>query len=217
MDLGGFKRAGHPPSLVAAFLHFDVSFMCWVMLGALGVAISESFGLSASEKGLMVAVPLLAGSAFRLIVGPLADRYGPRRVGICSLTLTTLPLLWGWLAMTTYSQALGVGVLLGVAGASFAVSLPLASRWYPREHQGLAMGIAGAGNSGTIIAALCAPCLAEQHQPAPQGHARGRRARPRQAGRRLRASTCRCSRGRRRSSRRCAAPMTAGATSIASR
>ena len=53
------------------------------------------------------------------------------------------------------------GFFLGIAGASFAVALPLASRWYPPEYQGLAMGIAGAGNSGTLLATLFAPRLAE--------------------------------------------------------
>jgi MFS transporter, NNP family, nitrate/nitrite transporter len=37
----------------------------------------------------------------------------------------------------------------------------LASRWYPPRHQGLAMGIVGAGNSGTVLASLFAPRLAE--------------------------------------------------------
>jgi NNP family nitrate/nitrite transporter-like MFS transporter len=50
--------------------------------------------------------------------------------------------------------------MLGVAGASFAVVLPLASRWYPPERQGLVMGIAAAGNSGTVVANLVAPRVA---------------------------------------------------------
>lgn len=161
MHLSDFRRSGHTPSLVAAFLHFDVSFACWVLLGALGVSIASSFELTASQKGLMVAVPLLAGAGFRIVIGVLADRVGPRRVGIATLALTTVPLLYGWLGMSSLREALAVGVLLGVAGASFAVSLPLASRWYPSEHQGLAMGLVGAGNSGTIVATLFAPRLAE--------------------------------------------------------
>ncbi|KPC99792.1 Nitrate transporter [Geobacillus sp. BCO2] len=56
-----------------------------------------------------------------------------------------------------------LGFLLGVGGASFAVALPLASRWYPKEYQGLAMGIAGAGNSGTVLATLFGPRLAEAY------------------------------------------------------
>ena len=75
--------------------------------------------------------------------------------------IVMIPLLWAWLAGNSLSQMMSLGVLLGVAGGSFAVALPLASRWYPPEHQGLAMGIAGAGNSGTILATLFAPRLAQ--------------------------------------------------------
>lgn len=162
MATTGFRRAGHPPSLAAALIHFDVSFMCWVLVGALGAYIADDLGLSPTQKGLMVAVPPLGGAAFRLLLGPLADRVGLKPLGLGTLGFTALPLAWGWLGATTYVEVLGVGLLLGVAGASFAVALPLVSRWYPPEHQGLALGIAGAGNSGTVIAALAAPRLAEQ-------------------------------------------------------
>lgn len=163
MRFSEFRRAGHAPSLLAALIHFDVSFMAWVMLGALGAFIGEDLGLSAGAKGLLVAVPLLAAAFFRVLLGCLGDRFGPRRVGLISMTVVLAPLLYGWLAADAYGELLGVGLLLGVAGASFAISLPLASRWYPAEHQGLAMGIAGAGNSGTVITTLAAPRLAEAY------------------------------------------------------
>jgi NNP family nitrate/nitrite transporter-like MFS transporter len=147
--------------LFSAFLYFDVSFTVWVLLGALGTFIAEDLGLSASQKGLMTATPLLAGSAFRLVLGPLSDHIGSRRAGLIGLVLTLVPLLFGWLFANTLPEVMLVGLMLGVAGASFAVALPLASRWYPPEHQGLAMGIAGAGNSGTVVAALIAPRLAQ--------------------------------------------------------
>lgn len=162
MATKGFRQAGHAPSLAAALVHFDVSFMCWVLVGALGAYIASDLGLSPTQKGLMVAIPPLGGAVFRLILGPLSDRVGIKRLGLISLGLTFVPLAWGATLATTYTHVLGVGLLLGVAGASFAVALPLASRWYPPEHQGLALGIAGAGNSGTVIAALAAPRLAEQ-------------------------------------------------------
>jgi NNP family nitrate/nitrite transporter-like MFS transporter len=162
MDLTALRRTGHAPSLAAALLHFDVSFMAWVLLGALGAYIGEDLGLSASAKGLMVAVPLLSAAAFRVALGLLGDRYGPRRVGIASMGVVVAALLLGWLGATSYGALLGVGVLLGVAGASFAIALPLAGRHYPPRHQGLAMGIAGAGNSGTVLTTLAAPRLAEQ-------------------------------------------------------
>src|SRR5688572_29200559 len=109
----------------------------------------------------MVALPPLGGAAFRLLLGSLADRVGMKRTGLVSMGVTLVPLAWGGLAGGTYAQVLGIGLLLGIAGASFAVALPLVSRWYPPEHQGLALGIAGAGNSGTVVAALAAPRIAE--------------------------------------------------------
>ena len=149
MNLREFRHAGHLPSLLCAFLYFDVSFMVWVLLGALANSIIPSFGLSDSEKGLMVAVPILGGAVLRLVLGVLTDHWGARRTGIVGLILTVVPLLLGWLWVNSFAQLLVVGLLLGVAGASFAAALPLASRWYPPKFQGLAMGIAGAGNSGT--------------------------------------------------------------------
>jgi MFS transporter, NNP family, nitrate/nitrite transporter len=151
---------GHKPTVFAAFLHFDLSFMIWVLLGALGVSISESLELGAAQKGLMVAIPILSGSLMRIPLGLLSDRFGGRRVGIAMLLALFVPLLVGWQAGTSLGVLFGVGLMLGVAGASFAVVLPLASRWYPPERQGLVMGIAAAGNSGTVVANLVAPRVA---------------------------------------------------------
>jgi NNP family nitrate/nitrite transporter-like MFS transporter len=163
MQVKEFRKAGHTPSLVAALVHFDVSFMVWTILGALGIYIAEDLGLSAGQKGLLVATPLLAAAVARIAMGILADRFGPKRVGSISMLVVLAPLAYGWLAADSLSHLLGVGILLGVAGGSFAVSLPLASRWFPPQYQGLAMGIAGAGNSGTVICTLAAPRLAEQY------------------------------------------------------
>jgi NNP family nitrate/nitrite transporter-like MFS transporter len=161
MKVSEFRKAGDTPSLVAALVHFDVSFMVWVMLGALGAYIAEDLALSASAKGLLVAVPLVSAAVFRVLLGVLGDRFGPKRVGTVSMAVVLAPLALGWLGPASYGSLVAVGLLLGVAGASFAISLPLASRWYPPRHQGLAMGIAGAGNSGTVLTTLFAPRLAE--------------------------------------------------------
>jgi NNP family nitrate/nitrite transporter-like MFS transporter len=156
-----FRKSGHPQTLFSAFLYFDISFMIWVLLGALGVFIAQEFGLTATEKGLMVAIPILSGALLRIPVGMLVDHLGPKKTGMVGMGITAFPLLWGWSAASTMSEIYLMGLLLGVAGASFAVALPLAGRWYPPRYQGLAMGIAGAGNSGTVLAALLAPRLAE--------------------------------------------------------
>jgi NNP family nitrate/nitrite transporter-like MFS transporter len=151
---------GHTPTLAACFLHFDVSFMLWVLLGALGVYIAEGIGLGPSQKALVVAIPILSGSLLRVPLGLLSDRFGGKRVGTIMLACLYGPLTLGWLAGDTLTDLIAIGALLGVAGASFAVALPLASRWYPPEKQGLAMGIAAAGNSGTVVTNLVAPRLA---------------------------------------------------------
>ena len=134
--------------------------MVWVLLGALANSIAPDLGLSDAQKGLLVAVPLLGGAVLRIVLGVLSDHVGGRRAGLIGLVATVVPLLLGWLWATSFSQLIVVGLLLGVAGASFAVALPLASRWYPPQYQGLAMGIAGAGNSGTALATFFAPRLA---------------------------------------------------------
>ena len=161
MSLKSFMKAGNPPTLFAAFLYFDLSFMVWVLLGPLAVLMAKDLHLDAAEKGLMVAVPTLAGAALRVVMGVLVDHLRPRRAGIIAqvLVLAGLALAW-FLGIHSFAQALLLGVVLGMAGASFAVALPLASRWYPPEHQGTALGIAGAGNSGTVLASLFAPALA---------------------------------------------------------
>lgn len=161
MNLRDFRRAGHTPTLFSSFLYFDTSFMVWVLLGALANSIVPEFGLSDSQKGLMVAVPLLGGAMLRLALGVLTDHIGARCTGILGMALTVIPLLMGWLWADSFSKVLLMGLLLGVAGASFAAALPLASRWYPPRYQGLAMGIAGAGNSGTALATCFGPRLAQ--------------------------------------------------------
>lgn len=163
MDKKSFAKSGHIPTLISAFLYFDISFMVWVLFGPMTPFIAESLHISATQKGLLTAIPLLGGSFFRPILGLLADRIGGRRTGLIGLSLTLVPLVMGWMFATQLWQLYAVGFLLGIAGASFAVALPLAGRWYPPEHQGLAMGIAGAGNSGTLIATLFGPRLAQHY------------------------------------------------------
>jgi NNP family nitrate/nitrite transporter-like MFS transporter len=160
MSLTDFRRAGHWPTLLAAFLYFDVSFCVWYVLGPLANFVSEDLRLSATQTGLLVATPLLAGAVLRLVMGVLTDHVGPRRAGLVGICLTFVPLLVGWLLAASLGRLVVVALLLGVPGASFAVALPLASRWYPPRYQGLVMGIAGAGNSGTVLASLVLPRLA---------------------------------------------------------
>jgi len=162
MNSKSFFKEGHFSTLVAAFLYFDVSFMVWVLLGPLAPFLGEQMHLSATQKGLLTAIPLLGGSLFRPVLGVLGDRLGGRTTGLLGLCLTLIPLLLGWRFAHAPGQFYFLGLLLGIGGASFAVALPLAGKWYPPEYQGLVMGIAGAGNSGTLLATLFAPRLAQK-------------------------------------------------------
>jgi NNP family nitrate/nitrite transporter-like MFS transporter len=156
-----FLKAGHTPSLVAAFLYFDLSFMVWVLMGPLAVQIARDLGLDAAHKGLMVAIPVLAGAILRVVNGVAVDYLKPKLTGAICQAIVILGLVAAWyFGIHSFNGTLLVGVVLGLAGASFAIALPLASRWYPPEHQGTALGIAGAGNSGTVLASLFAPGLA---------------------------------------------------------
>jgi len=156
-----FLKSGHLPTLFAAFLYFDLSFMVWVILGPLAVQIAQDLHLTPAQRGMMVATPVLAGALLRLFMGVLVDHLKPRRAGIVGQGIVLGSLAWAWLhGLNNYGEVLALGILLGFAGAAFAVALPLASRWYPPRHQGTALGIAGAGNSGTVFAALFAPSLA---------------------------------------------------------
>src|SRR5436190_18262920 len=92
----GFLKSGHLPTLVAALLYFDVSFMVWVLLGPLAPFLRDQLGLTATQQGLLVAVPLLGGSLFRPVLGMLADSIGGRRTGLIGLSLTVAPLVIGW-------------------------------------------------------------------------------------------------------------------------
>jgi NNP family nitrate/nitrite transporter-like MFS transporter len=156
-----FITVGHLRTLVSTFLYFTIHCMVWVLVGVLGVFIAQELNLTASQQGLMVAIPILTGSLLRIPIGMLVDRCGAKRMGTVLQGVVLLPLLGGWLMTESLVDILAVGLLLGFAGASFAVAIPLVSRWYPLEHQGLANGIVGAGNIGAVFAALIAPRLAE--------------------------------------------------------
>src|SRR3989338_7291402 len=125
MKLSDFSKTGHPPTLFSAFLYFDISFMVWVLMGVLGVHIAKDFGLSATQKGLLAAIPILGGALVRLPIGILVDRIGPRKTGILAQCLVILPLIGGWFFSPHFHSLLAFGLFLGVAGGSFAVALPL--------------------------------------------------------------------------------------------
>jgi NNP family nitrate/nitrite transporter-like MFS transporter len=158
-----FLKAGHAPTLFASFLYFDFTFAIWVLNGAMAPFISESFHLDAAQKGFMVSVPIIAGALMRFPLGVLSQYIGRKNAAMVEMGLIIVALLYGYAFVDTHDQVLAMGVLLGIAGGSFGVALSLGSGWFPPRYKGLAMGIAGAGNSGTVLAVLFAPPLAMKY------------------------------------------------------
>lgn len=161
--MAGFKeflKSGHAPTLFAAFLYFDFCFAVWVLNGAMAPFISETFSLTAAQKGFMISVPILAGAFMRFPLGILAQYIGRKNAALVEMGMVMGALAFGYFFISTYNDVIAMGVLLGIAGASFGVALSLGSGSFPAKYKGLAMGIAGAGNSGTVLAVLFAPPLA---------------------------------------------------------
>lgn len=157
-------NSGHWPTLVSAFVYFDFSFMVWTVLGPLSAHIKEALNLSDQQTGLMVAVPSLGGAGLRLVLGLLVDRIGAKNTGLLAQSIVAGALGWGWLAgLGSFQAVILIGFMLGFAGASFAVALPQAGRWYPPHLQGTVLGLAGAGNIGVVIDALLAPRIANAY------------------------------------------------------
>ena len=163
MQVRNFWQSGHLPTLFAAFLYFDFCFAVWVVNGAMAPFITEHFQLSPSQTGFMISVPIFAGALMRFPLGLLSQYVGRKSAALIEMSLVILACLYGFLFVDSHGEVLSMGVLLGIAGASFGVALSLGSGWYPERYKGLAMGIAGAGNSGTAVAALCAPMLAQSY------------------------------------------------------
>ncbi|WP_431509562.1 MFS transporter [Variovorax sp. DAIF25] len=156
-----FLRSGHGPTLFAAFLYFSFSCCIWVLNGAMAPFIGESFDLSPAQKGLMLSVPIIAGALMRFPLGILSQYIGRKKATMVEMALIAVAMLFGFFFVRSFNDLLAMGVLLGIAGASFGVALSLGSGWFPPQHKGLAMGLVGAGNVGTAVSVLIAPPLAQ--------------------------------------------------------
>jgi len=155
-------RRGNWKSLFACFLYFDTGFTVWVMFGPLAPFIARQLALSPSESALLVAVPVLAAAIVRITFGNLFQCSDGRSLALLGIALSAVPPLALLLPLTpTYSVLLVLGVFLGVGGASFAVALPMAGSAYPRDVQGLVLGLAAAGNIGAVLDGFLFPSLAQ--------------------------------------------------------
>ena len=156
-----FLKTGHSPTLFASFLYFSFSCCIWVLNGAMAPFISETYQLSPAQKGLMLSIPIIAGALMRFPLGVLAQYIGRKNATLVEMGLIAVAMLFGFFFVNSFNDLLAMGVLLGIAGASFGVALSLGSGSFPPRHKGLAMGLVGAGNIGTAVSVLVAPPLAQ--------------------------------------------------------
>ncbi len=152
------KQAQGLSVLVVSTLAFTVCFMVWMMFGVIGIPLKKQLGLSATEFGLLTAMPVLTGSLIRVPLGIWTDRFGGRIV-LASLMACTVPAIFLMAYATQYWQFLVIGLFVGLAGGSFSVGTPYVARWFPKNRQGFAMGVFGAGNSGAAVNKFIAPSL----------------------------------------------------------
>nr|WP_315195340.1 nitrate/nitrite transporter [uncultured Aquabacterium sp.] len=144
--------------LVVSTLAFTVCFMVWMMFGVIGIPLKKQLGLTATQFGLLTATPVLTGSLVRVPLGIWTDRFGGRIVLFITMLLCVVP-IWLMSYATAYWHFLVLGLFVGLAGGSFSVGTPYVARWFPREKQGFAMGVFGAGNSGAAVNKFLAPAL----------------------------------------------------------
>ena len=162
------KKQIHPPDavvgrkswsvLIVSTLAFTVCFMVWMMFGVIGIPIKKALNLNATQFGLLTATPILTGSLVRVPLGIWTDRYGGRIVMFILMLSTVIP-IWMMAYATEYWHFLTIGLFVGLAGGSFSVGTPYVARWFPKNRQGFAMGVYGAGNSGAAVNKFVAPAL----------------------------------------------------------
>lgn len=149
---------GRTTALWASTTAFTVCFAVWTIFSILGVQIKRDLNLTDAQFGLLVGTPVLTGSLIRLVLGIWADQYGGRIVNVgvmVAAAIATWLLTFAYDYTTFLIAALGVGI----AGGSFAVGIAYVSKWYPKESQGTALGIFGAGNVGAAVTKFLAPVI----------------------------------------------------------
>ena len=144
--------------VTASTVAFTVCFMIWMMFAVIGIPIKKMLSLNETEFGLLIAMPVLTGSLIRLPLGMWTDKFGGRIVFFVLMLSTVIP-IWMISQATAYWHFLFTSLFVGVAGGSFTVGIAYCARWFPKDRQGLAMGIFGAGNTGAAITKLVAPLI----------------------------------------------------------
>lgn len=144
--------------LISSTYAFTICFAIWMMFAVLGIPLKNQLGLNETQFGLLAATPVLTGSLVRVPLGIWTDRFGGRVVFFWLMMVCVLPIYLISYA-TQYWHFLLLGLFVGLAGGSFSVGTPYVARWFKQEKRGFAMGVFGAGNSGSAVTKFVAPAI----------------------------------------------------------
>lgn len=144
--------------LISSTVSFTVCFMVWMMLAVVGIPVKEELGLTETQFSILAALPVLSGSLIRVPLGIWTDKYGGRIV-MFVLMMVSVPAIFLMGYAYAYWHFLLIGLMMGLAGGTFSVGTPYVARWFPKDQQGLAMGVFGAGNAGSAVNKFLAPAL----------------------------------------------------------
>lgn len=152
------KTPGQNRVLWLSTVGFTLMFAVWLMFGILGKPIQQEFGLTEVQLSWIVAAAALNGSLWRLPTGMVTDRIGGRKVMTFLLAATAVPAFLVSRA-DSYAMLLVLAFFVGFGGNSFSAGIAWNSAWQPRERQGFALGLFGAGNVGASVTKFIGPPL----------------------------------------------------------
>jgi len=158
-DISATALASHPSAtraLSMSTIAFTVCFAVWTIFSIIGIRIKADLGLTDTQFGLLIGMPILTGSIVRIVLGIWTDRFGGRLVYMATMLAAAVATFLLAFA-TTYAQMLIAALGVGVAGGSFAVGVAYVSRFFPAARQGTALGIFGVGNVGAAVTKFLAP------------------------------------------------------------
>ncbi|MFE4000186.1 MFS transporter [Nocardioides sp. YIM B13467] len=156
-------QSGQLKNLLLATWAFTISFWAWNMIAPLAVRYTGELALSAGQKSILVATPVLVGSVGRILAGALTDRYGGRLMfPVLMLAAAPFVLLVALAGnIGSFTLLLVFGFFLGIAGTTFAVGIPFANAWYQKSRRGFATGVFGMGMGGTALSSFFTPRFVE--------------------------------------------------------
>ncbi len=143
-----------------AFAVMFLGFGCAYSFTAFIAPLQSQFSASRGEVSLIFAIAGFLYFALGAVSGPLADRFGPRRVVLAGMAITGAGLMLASRADSLWQIYAGYGLGVGVGvGFSYVPAIAAVQRWFVKR-RGFASGVAVAGiGLGTLVVPPVAQAL----------------------------------------------------------